>query len=336
MLPGNSPHFLDVPEDYFERYDIEPHYIWEGRKGGTAKRLRKADAKAYQDIDTLRTDAIVKYIGDNAKGNKPFFIYFPTDCHNSLATNNVRFRNLPHVDKTNNQAVSMVEHDHNMARILKALKDNEIAGNTLVVWISDNGPMYGHAPNMGYSHLKGGKGQVTEGGVRVPAIAWWPGVIEPGQDPIDMFHVADMYVTAARLGGALDKIKSDRVTDGIDQTALLLEGEGAGRRTYMIHYSGTEIGAVRLDDKMKVHFHGFAGGLPKMDVFNIVRDPGERINMAMYRHLHYTSPTLNMMNRHNRQVERYPHTKVDPDTGAEAKKQAAAAKKPAPKPPEKK
>ena len=43
----------------------------------------------------------------------------------------------------------------------------------------------------------------------------------------------------------------------------------------MIHYSSDKIGAIRLDDRMKVHYHGIVGGIPKMDVFNVVRDPGE-------------------------------------------------------------
>ena len=130
--------------------------------------------------------------------------------------------------------------------------------NTLVVWTSDNGPMYGHSPNQGYSHLRGGKAEVYEGGIRVPAIAYWPGMIAASQDPIDMLHVTDLYTTAARVAGATKLIKNDRVTDGIDQTALLLNGEDHGRRFSMIHYSGAEIGAVRVTDRMKVHFKGIA------------------------------------------------------------------------------
>lgn len=319
VLPGNSPHFLDVPEDYFERYDIEKHYIWEGLKGQKAKKLKPANAETYQDIDTKRTDEIIEYIGKNAKGDKPFFIYFPSDAHNAVSANNPAFRFNKHVDKTNNMAVTLVEHDYNMGRIVKALKDNGIAENTLLVWISDNGPMYGHSPNMGYSHLRGGKGDVYEGGIRVPALAYWPGMIEAGQDPIDMLHVTDLYTTAARIAGAKKRIKSDRVTDGIDQTALLLNGEDSGRRFSMIHYSGSQIGAVRLDARMKIHFKGVKGGLPVMETYNIVRDMGERDAKAVYRHLQWTAPLFLTIEKHKAQIEKYPHTKLDPKTGAEIK-----------------
>ena len=57
----------------------------------------------------------------------------------------------------------------------------------------------------------------------------WQGMIEPDQDPQDMLHVTDLFTTAARIAGAMNKIPNDRVTDGIDQTALLLFDEGHGR-----------------------------------------------------------------------------------------------------------
>ncbi len=317
VLPGNSPNFLDVPQTYFDDYGYEKHYIWEGTKGNEAVKVKEANMEAYQDIDTRRTDEIVDYIADNAEGEEPFFVYFASDAHNAVSANNSEFRHNKHVDQTNNMAVTLVEHDHNMGRILQALEDNGIEENTLVVWISDNGPMYGHSPNMGYSHLRGGKGDVYEGGIRVPSIVYWPGMVEAGQDPIDMLHVTDLYTTAARVAGATDLIKNDRVTDGIDQTALFLNGEDAGRRFSMIHYSGSEIGAVRMNSTMKVHFKGMQGGLPVMETYNIVRDAGERDANAIYRHLHWTAPFLQMVAKHQAQIEKFPNTKLDPATGAE-------------------
>ncbi len=69
----------------------------------------------------------------------------------------------------------------------------------------------------------------------MPAIACWPGMIEPGQDPIDLVQITDWFTTMASLAGALDLIPGDRVIDGVDQTGLLLLGEGHSRRDYIFH-----------------------------------------------------------------------------------------------------
>ena len=87
-------------------------------------------------------------------------------------------------------------------------------------------------------------------------------MIEPNQDPVDFIHLTDLYTTAARLGGAMDNIPSDRVVDGIDQTSLLLLGDGHSRRNYMFHYSGGNLGAVRYKDIKALITGPGHGGLP--------------------------------------------------------------------------
>ena len=170
--------------------------------------------------------------------------------------------------------------------------------------------MYGFWPTSGYSWLKGGKGSVTEGGVRVPAMAWWPGMIQPDQDPVDMIHVTDLYTTAARLGGALDKIPSDRVIDGIDQTALLMNGEGHGRRNYLFYYSGPSLAAVRWMDIKAIIKGESHGGLPALDICNVVRDPGERF-CSMYPYLWAVSPFQNMVKTRFDLIKTFPNRKPD-------------------------
>ncbi len=317
---GKSALWLDVPENYFERFGLEPHFIWEGRPGKKPKKVMPANCETYQEIDTRRTDAINKYVADHAKSDKPFFIYFPTDATNSICASPEKFRFQKHVDSANNLAVSMVQHDNNMGRLLQNLKDQGIAENTLVLWYSDNGPMHGFYPITGYSHFRGGKGDVTEGGVRVPAMAWWPGMIEPGQEPIDLLHVSDVFTTLARIGGVKDKIPTDRVTDGIDQAAFLLNGEDHSRRDYIFHYSGTEIGAVRFG-KLKMHYKGQQGGLPQFELYNIMRDPREDLGkkIGIYPYLHIPVPFGQLVQAHLEQMQQFPDRKLDPKTGKEVK-----------------
>lgn len=199
----------------------------------------------------------------------------------------------------------MVLHNKHVQSILDKLKTLKIAENTLVVWISDNGPMYAFYPTSGYTLLRGAKGDVLEGGVRVPAMAWWPGMIAPDQDPDDILHVTDLFTTAARIAGIKSKIPNDRITDGVDQTALLFFGDGHGRRNYITHYSGTILAAIRYED-FKIHIKAAHGGLPGMDFYNVKRDPGEKYG-KLYPGLFVVAPTQIFLKSHMEMIKKFPH-----------------------------
>ena len=117
--------------------------------------------------------------------------------------------------------------------------------------------------------------------------------------------VAKVFTTAARLGGTLDGIPGDRVTEGIDQTALLLLGEGSGRRQAMFHYSGGTLGAIRYED-FKVHLTEGHGGLPGMDFYNVKRDPGEKFGQ-LYPGLFAVTPIPNIVKGHMMMIRKFPH-----------------------------
>ena len=123
-----------------------------------------------------------------------------------------------------------------IGQLMDLLTELGIAENTLVVAMADNGPMpHNPPPGLGMTEtiFRGGKGDFTEGGVRVPAFAWWPGTIAPGQLVGDIIHETDLFTTFARLAGATEHIPTDRIIDGLDQTALFLEGDTHGRRDYV-------------------------------------------------------------------------------------------------------
>jgi arylsulfatase A-like enzyme len=302
--------FYDFPgaEEYKKRTGIDlTEAAFVGRKGEGRKPVEGVAGKLGPDrqeaFEAESIKQITAFIKDNAKDDKPFFIYWAT--YTQQLQGSKAHHNDKHVDKVNAQASEMAAHNAHVRQLLDTLKAEDIAENTLVVWISDNGPMYAFYPNSGYSWLRGGKGDVLEGGVRVPAMAWWPGMIEPNQDPVDILHLTDLFTTAARLGGALDKIPDDRVTDGVDQTALLLLGEDHGRRNMMFHYSGGVLGAIRYED-FKVHITEGHGGLPGMDFYNVMRDPGEKFGQ-LYPGLFAVTPVQNTLRDHMRLIEKYPN-----------------------------
>ncbi|HOT83411.1 MAG TPA: sulfatase-like hydrolase/transferase [Candidatus Defluviicoccus seviourii] len=313
MPQPTTPAWFDFPgnEKYKEMTGIDlsvSGYVGEKGKGrkpieGLAGILGEKRQEAFEKESIKQ---ITAYFSDKAKSDKPFFIYWAS--YAQQVSGSQEYRNEPFVDHANAQSSFMAMHNAHIRQLLDTLKEQGIAENTLVVWWSDNGPMYAFYPTSGYSWLKGGKGAVTEGGVRVPAMARWPGMIKAGQDPVDMIHLTDLYTTAARLGGAMDKIPSDRVVDGVDQTALLLLGEGHSRRDYMFLYSGSKLGAVRWMDIKAVIEGAGHGGLPGITMCNIVRDPGEKF-CSMYPYLWTVSPFQSLVKSHMALIERFPNRK---------------------------
>ena len=156
------------------------------------------DTYAKFEEDTFNRS--IDFIKRNAKGQRPFFLYW--------AANTVSyFTSHPDWEGTSPQGThngdQMMEHDDYVGRILDTLRELKVAENTLVVWMSDNGPMYDFFPEASYTAFRGGKGDVLEGGVHVPALAWWPGVISPREPSAEVIHVTDFFTTASRFGGVL-------------------------------------------------------------------------------------------------------------------------------------
>ena len=308
IVTGTHP-FHDFPglEEYRAQFGItiDGHFV--GEKGKGRREVgRITSSKAMEDFEEQSIKEIVTYIKDKAKSDRPFFIYWATYFHQD-ASSPRKYRQGQFVDRVNNVAAQFGQHNAHMKQLLKTLKQEGIAENTLVMWVSDNGPMYYFWPNGGYSWLRGHKGQVLEGGVRTPGIAWWPGMIKPGQDPLDKIHITDLFTTAARLGGAMKNVPSDRVTDGIDQTALLLLGEGHGRRHYMFHYSGPQLGAIRLFNHKLV---GLEKGLFGAKMYNVSRDPREEHPYVGFMHL--ITPFQTLVSAHQVFIKKYPHRKLPP------------------------
>ncbi len=188
-----------------------------------------------------------------------------------------------------------------------------IAGNTLLVLMADNGLMYHYEGTSGLSQLiyRGGKTNHLEGGVRVDAFARWPGVIEPGSAAGDIIHVTDLYTTFARVAQATEYIPRDRVIDGIDQTALLLNGEHHGRRDYVYIYENEILRSIVKDEfKMHMPVPGVPGAAAP--AYNLYRDPREehpQVGIALWSGASFQD----MAKRHMLTIAKYPHFKLGKD-----------------------
>ncbi len=236
---------------------------------------RPADQRT---ITRRYTAEAVKFIQAHRDG--PFFVYLAY--------------NFPHVPLFRSEKFAGVslrglygdvveEIDWSVGQILDALREAGLAENTLVVFTSDNGPWLTFRTLGGSAGpLRGGKGSTWEGGMREPAIFWWPGKIRPGVIR-QMGSTLDLLPTIAKLAGA--KAPADRTLDGYDISPVLL-GAGKSPRQTMFFYRGTRLFAARAG-QYKAHFLTRAGYGDKAArlhdpplLYDLGLDPGERWDVA--------------------------------------------------------
>jgi arylsulfatase len=111
-------------------------------------------------------------------------------------------------------------------------------------------------PDSGHQPWLGAKGTTWEGGVRVPGIAYWPGMIAPGRESDGLFDITDLFNTSLALAVETARISDKRYIDGIDQSGFLLADKRESARQTVFLYSDTTMTAVRWEE-YKVHFKIF-------------------------------------------------------------------------------
>jgi arylsulfatase len=277
----------------------------EGKKGELGREWCGTSSECYAKLDDESEKRTLEFIRRSAKAKKPFFVEYWPNWLDFLAFDNPK----PTLNggRIPNQYARL---DDFVGQVMQELKDLGIYENTLFIAMADNGPMV-HSPPPGWAMTelmyRGGKGDFTEGGVRVPAIAWWPGTIKEGQLVGDIVHVTDLYTTFARIGGATEHIPTDRVVDGIDQTELLLRGDTHGRRDYVFIYAGHELGAT-VKGRYKRHWIGegevAASGMPEA-YYDLFQDPHEK-NPLLVPLIHTQGQFNAMRARHELFKRKYP------------------------------
>jgi len=238
------------------------------------------------DLSTLTrryTEEGLKFIGENKK--KPFFLYFAhTYPHVPLFASG-KFKGT---SPRGLYGDVVEELDWSVGQLLETLRREKLAEKTFVFFTSDNGPwlMKGLAGGSA-GLLSEGKGSTWEGGMREPAIAWWPGKIKAGAVTHQLACSMDLFNTSLNL--AVVAVPKDRVMDGFDLSPVLF-GHGVSQRELMIYYRGDELFAIRKVS-FNAHFQtapGYASpGAPmKFEphdpplLFNLAQDPSEKIEIA--------------------------------------------------------
>lgn len=302
--------FQDIlPEDPYMMDDTFITKDWvmigEGTKGGETRQWGDNSFESYMQIDPESQRRTLDFIERSVEADKPFYV-----ANWPIMTSMFPLPEKCSIGRSLLQEALQCNIDPFMGQLVAKLKELGIEENTLVIAMADNGPMAHDPPpasGMNQTIFRGGKGDFLEGGVRVPAQAWWPGTIKPGLVG-DIIHETDLFTTFARLAGATQYIPTDRIIDGIDQTSLLLNGDTFSRRDHVFIYAGSQLGATVKGD-YKRHWispdpTGDASGIPAAFFF-LPADPREMIPMLIQL-IHLKTPFNRMRLRHELWKKKYP------------------------------
>ena len=177
---------------------------------------------------------------------KPLFLYVPFNAVHAPHQVPERYTE-PYAKLQGNRrtyAGMLAAMDEAIGQIVSALDQKGLRENTLIFFCSDNG---GPAPGVVTSNgpLRAGKGTVYDGGVRVPAVAVWPGKIKPGSIVHAPLHIVDWYPTLLRLAGA--SLAQSHPIDGRDAWPAIADGAPSSHEDILHNITRTG-GAVRAGD----------------------------------------------------------------------------------------
>lgn len=249
-------------------------------------------------LTDMLSDEAVRFVGDVAKKQKPFFLYLAYNApHAPLQgkledlqhlypnhkpanpKNGVDFKDY---QKRQNYVAMVYAVDRGIEKIRSALNDpnedgddsDSIADNTLIVFLSDNGGKIAQAANN--SPLQDDKGSTREGGIRVPMFMAWPGKIAAGKMFDYPVSSLDFYPTFANLAGA--KIPNDKKLDGKNIWDDFMAGKNprAEEPLYWLRHHGGGNEVAILQGNLKAYRKQFGA----WNVFDVSTDVGESKDIA--------------------------------------------------------
>jgi arylsulfatase len=286
--------------------------VVEGKRGEKVREVHmkpgeRWNQKKYNEMNERFQRQALEHLGKLARQDKPFFLqYWPVIPLSNPRTTVDKFT----TPNGGTYVESMKQLDGWIGEILAEIDKLGIADNTLVVVMGDNGHFTKYSPGSGFTPMvfRGGKADATEGGVRVDAFARWPGMIEADSIVGDIVHVTDLFTSIARFCGATDKIPTDRVIDGVDQTALMLEGETHGRRDHVFIYSGNYLKAV-VKEQYKLYVPGAGENPIAAKFYDLFRDTREEWPVSTEIGAWGGQEFVRIIQRHMMRKQKYPDEK---------------------------
>lgn len=255
--------------------------------------LRHDNNYMRRDFDTiiprghateLFTEWSVEFLRAQARSSSPFFLYLAYNApHTPIQPPDawvarVRERE-PDISPQRAKYIALVEHmDAGIGRVLDTLEETGQLSNTLVIYTSDNGGDMKVGAHNG--QLRGQKGDMYEGGIRVPACAMWPGHIPEGHVTDQVAMLMDVFPTACEVAGV--PLTHEIEGRSIWQTLQGEKQDFSERVLYWLRREGNQrfLGqcqhAVRLGDIKLLHNSPFE----PLELYNLAADPLETTNSA--------------------------------------------------------
>jgi arylsulfatase A-like enzyme len=229
---GNLYHLNaeEEPEGYF--YPKDPAFRKQFGPRGVIKSLADGKIEDTGPLNTARMPTVDEeflgaakdFIGRQAKADKPFFVWF----------NSTRMHVFTHLKKESLgktgkgiHADGILEHDGMVGELLQQLDDLKIADNTIVLYTTDNGAEIALWPDGAMTPFHGEKGTTWEGGMRIPMMVRWPGVVKPGTEYNDIISLIDWFPTLSAAAGIPDV--KEKMKTGF---------AGANGKNFKVHLDG--------------------------------------------------------------------------------------------------
>ena len=264
----------DMMDDYYthRRHDI--NYMRHG--------FDTIDPRGH--ATDLFTEWSMDFIRAEAQSFEPFFLYLAYNApHTPIQPPDEWIARVqerePDISPQRAKYIALVEHmDAGIGRVLDTLEDTDQLSNTLVIYTSDNGG----AMNVGAHNgpLRGQKGEMYEGGIRVPTCAMWPGYIQDGYVTDQVALLMDLFPTICEVAGA-------SIPEGIEGRSIwqTLQGEPQDFSERVLYWLRREGGqrflgqcqhAIRRGDTKLLHNNPFE----PLELYNLSNDPLETTDNA--------------------------------------------------------
>jgi arylsulfatase A-like enzyme len=266
-------------DHHYGHYNGTLDYYSHNHRGGLDWHRNEETVKEEGYSTDLITSEAVQLINEQDTF-QPLFLYVAYNApHTPMQAPEEYLQRYAQIeDKNRRTYAAMVScMDDGIGRIIDALKQNGMDQNTLLIFSSDNGG----ARSNGSSNkpLRQVKGTVYEGGVRVPAVAVWPGMLKAGSVVDELIHITDLYPTFMNLAGG--SLEQPLPLDGLNVWETISKGKPTPRE-HLLHEWSNSGGALRQGNwKVVVTIqNNDEKRTEKTELFNIAEDPNEKADLS--------------------------------------------------------